>query len=188
MFPLCIMTLTDEDQRAFMEKVYLNYYRDMRNIAMGVLHHLQDAEDVIQDTCIALCKKAPMLMDMECNTLRSYIVISIRHRAINLLRKRGVRPELLWGESEYLDSLTVPCASVEEDVFSSVEQSAVTGAIALLPCRERSLMEMKYILGNTDAEIGEKLGVKPVSVRVLLTRTRKKLLDVLEEVQHEDLL
>ncbi len=168
-----------------MEQLYLTHESSMYRTAMGILHHAQDAEDTVQTACLALCKKISLLMGMDCCTLRSYVVISVRNTAINLIRSRDRKPELLWGEEDYLDSL-LPVQEAEDDRLLAVaDQDVLNQAVLHLPQRERSLLEMKYILGHNDSEIANALGVKPNSVRSMLTRARRKLAEILREQNHE---
>lgn len=184
--PLSILAIEDDGDRAFMEQLYRDYHAAMKRAARKILHHPEDAEDVVQSVCIALCKKVSLLREMECNSLRSYIVISIRNTAINLIRSRDRRPELLWGESDYLDSLLNPQDQPEGNEFFNLEQIAMNQAVSQLPLRERNLLDMKYVLQYTDEEIAAAFGIKPVSVRVMLMRTRQKLRELLEETPDED--
>ena len=184
--PLSILAIEDENDKLFMEHLYIDFHSAMHRVALGVLHHHQDTEDVVSSTCINLCKKVPLLRGMDCNTLRAYILISVRNTAFNLVRERGKKPELLWGESEYLDSLLSSQNQPEDDLFASVDQSKLTEAMMLLPPRERNLIESKYILLHSDQEIAKELNIKPASVRVMLMRTRQRLKDLIGDMNHEE--
>jgi RNA polymerase sigma-70 factor (ECF subfamily) len=185
MFFLIFAALDDTSERSFIEQLYNTHYRAMYRTALGILRHPEDAEDVVQSTCLALCKKTSLLAGMDCNALHSYVVISIRNTAINLMRSRDRRAELLWGEEDYLDSLVKPCETWEDDLFVSADEGVLTQAIMRMPLRERHLIEMKYILNEKTQEIAKELGIKPDSVRVLLMRTRRRLHDLMEEIAHE---
>lgn len=50
-----------------------------------------------------------------------------------------------------------------------------------LDLRTRQLLEDKYVLNMSDAEIASALGVKPSSVRMLLTRARSKARKAIEK-------
>ena len=51
----------------------------------------------------------------------------------------------------------------------------VKDAIRALPARERDILMMKFFRELSDAEIAEALGIRPVSVRVHLSRARAHL-------------
>lgn len=184
MFPIIISAIADENQRTFMETVYLDYRTLMYAVAMGVLHHPADAEDAMQTAFCSLCKKISLLQGMDCCTLRSYVVISVRNAAINVLRIRGRKKELLCGEAEYLESLLPD--PVDDAAFAGIEEDALTRAVRKLPEKDRALMEMKYVLGLSDKEIAQRFGIKPGSVRTLLMRFRKRLYNHLLQEDERD--
>lgn len=184
--PNSILSIEDDNEKAFMEQLYIAYYNVMYRVAFSILRHHQDAEDVVSNTCIALCRKISLLQSMDGNAVHSYIVISIRNTAINLIRKRGTKLELLWGETDYLDSLLSSEEKLEDNAFADIDQDELIRAILQLPLRERNLLERKYILLHPVHEIADDLGVKPGSVLVMLTRTRRKLKELLEEMGHEE--
>ncbi len=85
MFPICILTIEDDGRRSFMERLYVDHRSGMYHAAMGILRNPDDAEDAVQTVFLALCEKIPQLMAMNCYTLRSYIVISTRNAAIDVI-------------------------------------------------------------------------------------------------------
>ena len=65
-----------------------------------------------------------------------------------------------------------------------LEEAGIEGvkeAIRALPPREKDLMLMKYFREMTEQEIADETGLKPVSVRVHLSRARKRLARLLKE-------
>ncbi len=179
MFPLFFAAIPDEKQRTFMERVYLDCRTLMYARAFQVLRHPADAEDAVQTAFLALCKKIPLLQGMDCCTLRSYVVISVRNAAINMLRARKRRPEVLWGDEAFADSLLG--GDADDAALAFIRQDSLAAAVRKLPEKDRALMEMKYLMGLTDEEIARRLGVQQNSVRSLLTRFRKRLYSLLKE-------
>ena len=55
----------------------------------------------------------------------------------------------------------------------------IKDAIRALPPRERDIMLMKYFRELTEDEIAQEMGLRPVSVRVHLSRARKHLAHML---------
>lgn len=186
MIPVFILNIEDDSDRAFMEYLYIEHRSTMFKTAMRILRHKEDAEDVVQAACLSLCKKISLLRTLECNTLRSYVVISIKNFAINLLRNRGRKPELLWGDTDYCDSLLNGQNAVQEDPIFNFDQDLLNSAIIKLPQRERHLLEKKYVLQFSDEEIAKDFGVKPASVRVMLMRTKQRLRTLVEEICNEE--
>lgn len=186
MFPALILAIADDDQRSFMERLYLDHRSSMYHTAMGILRNPADAEDAVQSVFLTLCGKIPQLMKMNCYILRSYVVISTRNAAIDVIRKRNRKPELLWGEEDYLDSLLGVQSEEETALFSVVQQDALNKAMTRLTLRDRSILEMKYILMKSNDEIAAAFGIKADSVRPLLARIKKRLQRILKEEEDEN--
>lgn len=59
----------------------------------------------------------------------------------------------------------------------------MTDIWAKLDERSRFVLESRYILEKTDAEIAQTLKVNPNSVRMILTRARKKAFSLMNVVE-----
>lgn len=178
-FPILLAAVPDEKQRTFVERMYLDYHTLMYAAAFRMLRHSADAEDAVQTAFMALCKRIPLLQGLDGGTLRAYALISVKNAALNLLRARGRRAEVLWSEDAYTDSLL---STGEDDAaFALIQQDSLVTAVRQLPEKDRALMEMKYISGLSDGEIARRFGIQKNSVRMLLTRFRKRLYDLLKE-------
>ena len=55
-----------------------------------------------------------------------------------------------------------------------------------LSTQDKILLESKYILGYNDNEIGKLLGCKASSVRMYLTRARRRAVELISEVKMDD--
>ena len=177
LFPFVFLLIRDESDRQFMEELYTQYHRLLYAQALRVLRSRQAAEDAVSEALVQLIKKTELLRSLECNKLRAYIVITVRHTAINQLNRNkrergfdGVDIEELAG-SERVDERLLSRAGVEN----------IKNAIRALPEREKDVMLMRFFREMTEEEIAREMGVKPVTVRVCLSRARKHLAQALGE-------
>ena len=72
---------------------------------------------------------------------------------------------------------------MDDSIASLLEQAGVARikeAILALPPREKDVMLMRYFRELSDEEIAVEMGLRPVSVRVHLTRARKHLAALLQ--------
>jgi RNA polymerase sigma-70 factor (ECF subfamily) len=60
-FPNAILLIQDDSDRAFMERLYLNYSKLMYAVAMKRLSNPQDAEDAVHEAILRLMKKISLL-------------------------------------------------------------------------------------------------------------------------------
>ena len=177
LIPLVLLLIDSEDDRLFLENVYLQYHRLMYAQALQILGQSQAAEDAVSDSLLSLAKKISLLRSFECNKLRSYVVITVRHTAISRLNK-GKR-EQLPGDAAFDEIAGTDW--VDSRLLERAGVDGIKNAIRALPPREKDLMLMKYFREMTDQEIAEETGLKPVSVRVHLSRARKHLAQLLAE-------
>ena len=175
MIPLIFLLIEDESDRAFMERVYTQYHRLMYAQALSILGSGDAAEDAVSDAIVKLIEKIDLLRSFDCKKLRSYAVITVRHAAITQYN-RGKRQSAFpndqleeWPGSE----------SAEEPLLAKAGVERIQEAIRRLPPREKELMLMKYFRELTDVEIARETGLKPVSVRVHLSRARGRLAELL---------
>ena len=176
-FPLIFLLIENEDDRLFLEGVYMEHHGLMYAQALKITRNSQEAEDAVSEGMLALIKKIDLLRTLPCNKLRAYVVITVKHMALNRYKQK--KQENVAGDIAIED--LAGNGSVDENLLSQAGIEQVKNAIAALPQREKDIMLMKYFRELSDAEIAEEMGVKEVSVRVHLSRARKHLAQVLQE-------
>lgn len=158
--------------RDFMEALYLNYKRLMLCTAGQYFPSREDQEDVVQDAMLRLLRHAGKLETMEIDRVPGYIVFTVRSVAVDLLRKKNRAPESTL-DGEQPDDGKAPV--LDRIIF----QEAVEKLRAVWPDlspEEQLLLEGKYIWNCTDGELAEALGCQTSSVRMKLTRARRRAL------------
>lgn len=176
-FPFVFLLLDKEEDRLFLEGVYLDYHRLMYAQALRVTRNAEEAQDVVSDSLLALMKKMDLLRTLPCNKLRAYVVTTVRHTAINLFNRR--KRERVSGDVS-VDDLAGKGA-VEDALLSRAGVDAIRAAVSALPPREKEIMLMKYFRELSDDEIAAETGLRPVSVRVHLSRARTHLARLLAQ-------
>ena len=141
-------------------------------------------EDIAQETWICLLRLAGKLKDMSPKARATYIALTVKSSALHYLAKIEPNmvlvpePEESDGEDEY------PSA---EDTFFLEHAVGNYGLWDALPEKDQQLLIGRYILGLTDAELAKRCGVKPSSVRMLLTRARRHAKEfILAEMEDQD--
>ena len=182
MLPLVFLTMEPGDDRAFLEQAYLDYHRLMYAQALRVLRDDAAAEDAVSDALLSLMKKISLLRTFDRNKLRAYCVITVKHAAISALRRRQ-REHPATEEDRLAD--TADEGRVEDRLLERAGVERIKAAIRRLPEQEMRIMVMRYFREMTDGEIAQETGLQPVSVRVHLSRARKRLREILagEEAQ-----
>ena len=178
------MVYSMEDQpsdREFMDQMYMEFERLMFFTARQYTSKAEIAEDIVQESLVRLYEKVRTMKPMKHVVLAAYIRATVRNTAINVLRKMN-------REKDY-------AADAETDAFAQADQEWVLNTMMdlsgyrvllskiwpRLPEDDRLLLEGKYILGYSDQELAEEIGCQANSIRVKLTRARRRALAIIQE-------
>lgn len=168
-----IQSIENPLDREFMETLYLTYNRLIYSEIYKILENEWDTEDVLQTTLINLIGKASYLRTLERDRLVNYIISTAHNTSYNFLRAHKRVQEFSFDEA--LDFVVDTGMSGEDRLIRIEEIEDVDAAWKAIDMRSRLLLEMKYILEKSDAEIALEIGVNKNSVRMLLSRARDKL-------------
>lgn len=182
MLPICILAIRDDDDRAYMTRLFVKYQRLMYRTIYDILGDKWATEDVLQTTLLRLIDHLDTLRRLEPEGLAGYIAAACRHTAYNAVRDSGRHPWLpLDGGPEVPDERQ----EVEDRVLRRLELDALAQVWPRLDENTRWLLEARYILDYSDGELARELGVKPDSVRMALTRARRKARRLMESQHNE---
>ena len=148
------------DFRRWYDTVASDLHRYVRRLADGV----DEAEDLFQET---LARYLDSGFDSDDPAQCRRYVFRI---ATNLARDRK-RWSRRWGFGTLLER------GGEAPEGGYGDRIDVQRALERLPTRSRALLWLAYVEGLEHKEIGEIVGVASTSVRVLLSRARKKFLE-----------
>ena len=179
MLPMVIMTMEDEDNREYMTRLYRDYQALMLKTAWEYSQDSATVEDIVSDSCVSLVQHLNQLKAMDKPALRAYIVITVRNKALDDLRRQALRRKnFVTMDENTLDSLE-ETTSFERKLSLRQELETVREAIANLPADEQDVLRMKFFRHMTDKEIAACMEIAENRVRVLIMRSRKKLKQML---------
>ncbi len=171
-----------ETPQAFLCQLYERYARLMYSVASKSLPGAPHArEDVVQETVLKLTQKVDLLQTMEEPSLAAYIGVSVRNTAYSYLRKRAAEEKVVLTWTDNMDQLPSPAPSFEDRIISQEQMERFWEVWRELPEEDRFLLEGRYILRYSDRELAEGLHCQSASVRMKLTRVRKKVLAQMRE-------
>ena len=94
MLLLLLQTIESEDDRAFLMDIYQQHYHKLYKEADSIVHNAYDAEDVVQEFMIYICDHINKFRALDCCVLPSYLVMCIRRRCINFLKRRETQKSM----------------------------------------------------------------------------------------------
>lgn len=165
----------------FMLKVYQEFRGLMFSTAEKFISDPDDREDVVQDSLERLLRHADALRWKDRPVQAAYVAATVRTTAINHLRRWDVENRHSVTGVD-VDSQTEPRSLTLEELMDIRERGEhMAEILAGLSQADRALLTGKYVLGYSDAELAQELGVKPDSIRMMLTRARRRALIAIKE-------
>lgn len=135
------------------------------------------AQDVVQDVFVELwCH--PDRYDPDSGSLRGYLMLLARHRAVDAMRSELRR--IARQERHYRLSTGEGPPSPGEQVLSAHLASEVRAAIQRLPAAQRQVVELAYFEGMTCREVASAAGIPEGTVKSRLRLAHAKLEAVLD--------
>lgn len=176
MITLITGTTSNNNDREFILKLYCDYNRLMYFVASKCLSDHFTCEEVVQDTVLKLILKIPLLRTLDEKALAAYVSVAVRNTAYSQLRKQSKEQKIFLPWNEEMEYILAQDVSPEENLILLEQKHAFMRIWQELEQEDRFLLEGRYILRYTDRELAEGIGCQPNSVRMKLTRTRRKVL------------
>lgn len=175
MIPTFILVIEDLDDREFMSQLFLDFHRLMCNEARKIAKNDWIAEDIVQDTLLKLIDKVSLLRTLPQRKLVNYIISATKNTTYNYLRKKAHEDLLSFDElgSTEMDLPESYKRDIETIVILHDDLNRLSHIWRKIDKRSQYLLEGRYILGKSSAEMAADLGIRPDSVRMALTRARQ---------------
>jgi len=151
-------------------------------MALKVLGNRAEAEDLVQDIFLILVGKCGY--DPRRGTLRTYLAILTRSRALDRLRSHSRRQARLRRQS--LDeNAKVLSESPLENIAQSERSQEVKLALEQLSTKEKEVLKMAYYQGFSQTEIAKQLNLALGTVKSRSRRGLLKLRQALNNIKRE---
>ncbi len=165
-----------------LEAVYLKYRRLMYATAGRFTQDPEDRQDVVQAAMERLLRifSGPEAAGRQVSA--GYVVAAVRSAAVDLLRRRAreVRHSVSL-DTDLLADQALGDASLDDLLLRSLRAERLWAVWPELSEQDRLLLEGKYLLEMDDLELSRLLACEPDSVRMMLTRARRRALALLTQ-------
>lgn len=185
MLPI-ILSIADDDDRAFVEKIYDKYEKKLYLISMDILHDHYDAQDCVHDTITSVIERIEKfklaqgtgyldnLMEKACHNcaISIYRVKSRKNKHEQSLVKYNC-------DEEIYEDIDIPdYASAVDKIYISEENCEILhDLINKLDNRYRDVVLLKS-LGFDNKNIAEIMKISEELVRKRYSRAKKKLWEI----------
>jgi RNA polymerase sigma-70 factor (sigma-E family) len=151
--------------------LYSEHYRSLVRLAALLVRDVATAEEVVQDSFVAMHGGWRRLRDSE--KALSYLRQSVVNRSRSVLRHRIVVDRHAPGPPPDMPS-------AEHSAITLLERSAVVAGLRTLPPRQREALVLRYYGDLSVAQIAGTMGISRGAVRSHLARAMTALRAVLE--------
>jgi RNA polymerase sigma-70 factor (sigma-E family) len=161
----------DLDAAGVMVTLFTAHYRSLVRLAALLLHDPWTAEEVVQDSFVAMHTNGRRLRDSG-NALQ-YLRQCVLNRSRSVLRHRLV-------VERHAPQPLPDMPSAEHGAMTLLERSAVIAALHRLPARQREALVLRYYAEFSEAQIASAMGISRGAVKVHTARAMSSLRGVLE--------
>jgi RNA polymerase sigma-70 factor (sigma-E family) len=161
----------DWDADRVVTDLYTTHYRALVRLATLLLRDIQTAEEVVQDSFIAMHDGWRRLRDRE--KALSYLRQSVVNRSRSVLRHRTVI-------DKNAPKPPPDMPSAEQGALNSLERYAVVAALRTLPVRQREALVLRYYGDLSEAQIASAMGISRGAVKSHTARGMSSLRAALE--------
>jgi RNA polymerase sigma-70 factor (sigma-E family) len=167
-------TLWDADEA--LTSLYAAHYRSLVRTAALLLRDVGEAEEVVQDSFVAMHGGWQRLRDAD--KALAYLRQSVVNRSRSALRRRGVR-------DRHAPAAAPDAASAEHHALVAEQQRAVVSALRTLPERQREAVVLRYYADLSEADTALTMGVSRGAVKSHTSRAMTALRRNLENAEKQ---
>lgn len=158
------------------EEMYQAYYQSVYAFVRSRVKQVEAAQDLTSDVFVAAYRNWENF-DPQIASVSTWLYCITRNRLKNYYRSQR---ELVSVE-ELQEKEQLPLLDNNQAQRITELRDALTRVLELLPERNRQIVVLRYFGGKSNQEIAEILGMSHENTRVTLTRTLKKMQDMLKE-------
>lgn len=171
--------LSDEE---LVESIYREHCKLMFAVARKYTRNDSICEDIVQDCLVKLMQRPDELRDKDEQTAARYVAAMVKNAAVNRIEHQRVVnshtvPLRKEDDSRSMDRYDETELTLDERVIALDDARLLYEALRHLSDSDRILLEGKYILDMTDEELALQLNCGTNSVRMKLTRARRRAKD-----------
>ena len=175
-----LISLVARRDETALSALYDRYSRLVFSLSLRIVGERTLAEEITSDAFVKVWRSAASFAD-ERGRFVGWLMSITRHRAIDELRRRNVRPE---GSSVDLDEAVhmAQTDGVEDLVGVKRQRELVRTALASLPLPQREALELAYFAGLTQQEISDKTSQPLGTIKTRMRLGMQKLRDELRRL------
>ena len=181
--PRDLVARAQQGDEAALRELVEQTYPPVRRWALVHTGDPAEADDLTQDVLVQMIRKLDAFQGEA--RFSTWLYTVTRNAATDRLRKRQRRARVVKDPRSY-DELVPRAPSDPSRVFEQEDLAALLKTLfEELPGRQREIFDLVELQGLRAAEVAERLGIEPVSVRAHLFKARRRLRSRILEMRPE---
>jgi RNA polymerase sigma factor (sigma-70 family) len=169
---------------AQLSAIYTEHRTQLVSQARRITKNEAEANEVVQEAFLKFMLAAPDLDSAD--RAIAYLRTSVTNLALNVIRARGARPNLVAIDADTTQERLNEIASenhidLDTTITAAEDAAIIREALSRLTPDQRTALVMWEMEGRTTEEIASALNTTPANVRHILVRARKSMVRVLED-------
>jgi len=182
--PVVPRTATSDWSIADLSAIYTEYRTSLVSQARRMLRDETDAHEVVQEAFLKFMLAAPDLDTTE--RAVAYLRASVNNLALNVIRARGDRPNLVALDADTTQERLNEIANenhvdIDTTITAAEDAAIIREALSRLTPDQRTALVMWEMEGRSTEEIAAALNTTPANVRHVVARARQSMVRVLSE-------
>ncbi len=166
-------------EQAFFNAFYSKYSKFMFYTAKKYTTSQSECEDIVQETVVRLIGNISTLQDLSEHRCVKYIALTVKSAFLDIEKRKG-QDFAVPLDDEMLEALMKAEILSPKDAPNLTVKTNIALLMKELSPRDWTVLEGKYILGYSQEELGQMIGVSPDSIRMILSRAKKKARMILQ--------
>lgn len=180
MLPIIISTIESPEDRDLMIDFYTKYKSRLYSEAHKFFNIPEDVEDIVYEALTKIIDKMEVFRKLQELQQIRYALTTVRNLSYILLKRNSYFTMISF------DTIDFELAADDDTTTEKVAEKRylldqVWKLWKDIDINDRMLLEQKYILQWSDEDIAELLEIQPQSVRMRLTRAKRKVLNVMQK-------
>jgi RNA polymerase sigma-70 factor (ECF subfamily) len=164
-----------ETREQFIERALSDYESPLVGYALGFVHDVERARDIVQDTFIRLCQQD---ISKVRDGLKTWLFTVCRNRALDVLRKDSRMSAL---DESMLEDCEADIASPDQSLDQAERTAQLYRYLDRLSDNQKGVILMKFRDGLSYQEIAEATGLGSGNIGFLIHTGLKRLREMLPE-------
>ena len=181
--PIAILMVENEEDRLFLEELYLKYRNLVYVIALEYFEGEDaDLDDAVSNAIERICRYCSTIKGLPERAQKAYIVSVSENACRDLLRKRNKWRKMLDYSFDQSDLEMIPDErDPYETIFELGTVMELKKAFEKLRERDSELIRMHHVDGISIRAIAEDMGISENAVKIALFRARGNMLRLLKK-------